>query len=272
LSIVIYSLFLEKVPITQFINFPAETVRFHNLITGYLNQNQEPGNILLISEVDSSAYPEINLIASGVLENIFLNNNYLTALSTNPNGVIVAENILNNASLKVPSYNYSEKAINLGYLPGNYLGIQAFLSNPRQSILEDTKQQNIWTTTHLSNTNAISDFDLLLLITDNSDNAKKWVEQIELISPESGLLVISTTQASPLLQPYLNSNQIDGMISGIAGGLAFNQLSNTESTELIDYWSINQMAVLIVILLMLGGSIVSIFSNLKPLVSQKKKK
>lgn len=271
LSIVIYSLFLEKVPITRFINFPAETVRFHNLITGYLNQNQEPGNILLISEVDSSAYPEINLIASGVLENIFLNNNYLTALSTNPNGVIVADNILNNASLKVPSYNYSEKAINLGYLPGNYLGIQAFLSNPRQFILEDTKQQNIWTTTHLSNTNAISDFDLLLLITDNSDNAKKWVEQIELISPESGLLVISTTQASPLLQPYLNSNQIDGMISGIAGSLAFNQLSNTESTELNDYWSINQMAVLIVILLMLVGSIVSIFSKLKPLVSQKKK-
>jgi len=272
LAIMIFSLFLESKTINVPVNFPAETVRFHNLITGYLNQNQDSGNILLITEVDSSAYPEVNLISASVLENIFLNNHWITTVSTNPNGVLVSDNILNNTSLKVPAYNFSERVINLGYLPGNYLGIQSFLANPQNTTPYDINKQKVWSETHLSNMKSISDFDLFILIADNTDNAKLWIEQIELTHPEIGFIVISTTQSTPLLKPYVKSNQIDGMLGGITGGFAFSLLDKSDTTELNRYLSMNQISVTVIISILLLGSAVTIFSKTKQFIPNKKKK
>jgi hypothetical protein len=270
LVVMIFSLFLEPKTFTIPADFPAETVRFHNLITGYLNQSQESGNILLISEVDSSAYPEINLISAGVLENIFLNNHWITTISTNPNGMLVSDNILNNASLKVPAYNFSERVINLGYLPGNYLGIQSFLANPKKTTPNDLNKQAVWSETHLSTVNSISDFDLFIMIADNTDNARLWIEQIELMNPEIGFLIISTTQSTPLLKPYVKSNQIDGMVGGIYGGFAFDLLSKTDTSEFNRYWSMNQISASIIIMFFIVGSIITIYTKIKQFIPDKK--
>jgi hypothetical protein len=272
LAIMIFSLFLESKTLNVPVNFPAETVRFHNLITGYLNQNQDSGNILLITEVDSSAYPEVNLISASVLENIFLNNHWVTTISTNPNGVLVSDNILNNASLKVPAYNFSERVINLGYLPGNYLGIQSFLANPQNTAPYDINKHKVWSETHLSNLKSIADFDLFILITDNTDNAKLWIEQIELMHPEIGFIVISTTQSTPLLKPYINSNQIDGMLGGITGGFAFSLLDKSDTTEFNRYWNLSQISVSVIIMFLLLGTAVTIISKMKQFIPNKKKK
>ena len=280
-SLLIPLLFLTIVVITQFLNisnaktsdyFPAETVRFHNLITGYLNQNQEAGNLLVINEVDASAYPEINLISGGIFENLFVNNHWITAISTNPNGVIVADNILSSAKEKVPSFNYSERVINLGYLPGNYLGIQSFLSNPQLTMPIDINKNNAWESSYLSNIDSINDFDLILLISDNSDNAKLWVEQVNLLAPEVGLLLISTTQSIPLMQPYVKSNQIDGMVGGLSGGLAFNLLANNDTNEISRYSSFVQIVAIFFIGLLVSGGLASFLKKIIPFSSKEKLK
>lgn len=261
LLIVFYSSFIDHSDTNFPQNLPPESVRFHTLATGYLNRNQMPSHVLIIFETDASSYPEINLISKAFFENLFINNHWVTSISTNPNGVLVSEKILNNAHLKVPSYNFEERNINLGYLPGYGLGIQSFLINPRDTSPGIDLNIDVWGKPPLSEINSIKDFDMIVLLTDNSENAKLWIEQINLLVEDADLLLISTTKASPLIQPYLRTNQVDGMLSGMMGGLAFNLLSQAESNDIGRYWAINQLIAMLFVFFLLAGGVISIFNK-----------
>lgn len=261
LLIIVYSLFVDHSSIKFPEILPAEAVRFHNLTTGYLNRNQEPSHVLVVFETEASSYPEMYLISEGFFENLFFNNHWVTSIATNPNGVLVSERILKNSYLNVPSYNFEERITNLGYLPGYGIGIQAFLSNPNTTSPGIDINLNIWEKPPLSEINTINDFDMIILVSDNSENAKLWIEQINLLVSDSDLLLISSAKASPLLQPYLQTNQIDGMLSGIMGGLAFNLLSQSEMNNIGRYWAILQLAAIVFVFYILAGGVISIFKK-----------
>jgi hypothetical protein len=270
LFIITYSLFFDHTNIKFPEILPAEAVRFHNLATGYLNRNQVPSHVLVVFETEASAYPEMNLISEGFFENLFFNNHWVTCIATNPNGVLVSDKILRNAYLNVPSYNFEERVSNLGYLPGYGIGIQAFLSNPKMTSPGVDLNLNIWEKPPLSNINTINDFDMIIMVTDNSENAKLWIEQIDLLVTDSDLLIISSVKASPLIQPYLQTNQVDGMLSGIMGGLAFNLLSQSEMNNIGRYWAIGQLAAIVFVFFILAGGVISIFK--KALSSDRREK
>ncbi len=259
--IILASLFIDhsntKMPKT----FPADAVRFYNLATGYLSRNANPSHVLAIFETDASSYPEINIISKGFFESLYENNHWVTTVATNPNGVLLAEEILSNAHVNVPSYNLEERVHNLGYLPGNIVGIQSFISNPRILSMGLDIKSDIWDEEPLSNINSFSDFDMIVILTDNSDQAKLWIEQMNLTVPDTSLLFISTAKASPLLQPYLETDQIDGVLSGIIGGLSYDLLSSKDTNEISRLWSINQLVVINFILFILAGGVISLFSK-----------
>jgi len=259
--IVIYSSFIDHSDINFPQIMPPEAIRFHALTTGYLNRNQLPSHVLIIFETDAGSYPEMNLISKAFFENLFINNHWVTSISTNPNAVLVSEKILNNVHLKVPSYNFEERNINLGYLPGYGIGIQSFLINPRETSPGIDFNIDVWGKAPLSEINSVKDFDMIVLLTDNSENAKLWIEQINLLVEEPNLVLISTTKASPLIQPYLRTNQVDGMLSGMMGGLAFNVLSQTETNDIGRYWAINQLIVMLFVFFLLAGGVISIFNK-----------
>src|SRR5690606_10325288 len=88
-----------------------------------------------------------------------------------------------------------------------------------------------------------------------------WIEQINLLVEKSDLLLISTTKAAPLMQPYLRTNQVDGMLSGMMGGLAFNLLSKTNTNDIGRYWAIVQLAAMVFVFFLLAGGVISIFKK-----------
>ncbi len=261
LLIVVYSLFLDYSNQTLPEVVSPDAIRFQSLISGYLNKNQEPGRVLVIFETDASSYPEIDLIAGGVFEDLFTNNHWVTSITSNPDGVILSQNILKKAHVKIPSYNFDERTTNLGYLPGNAIGIQSFLTNPQNTSYGNELTEKVWEKPPLNDIQTINDFDMLLLITDNSDHAKLWVEQINFFNSSIDLLVISSTKASPMLQPYLETNQIDGMLSGIQGGFAFDILSKTETYSIARYVAILQIIVVVFIFFILVGGVIAIFNK-----------
>ena len=261
LFIILISLFIDHTNAQMPKTFPADAVRFYNLATGYLSRNTTPSHVLAIFETDASSYPEMNIISKGFFESLFENNHWVTTLATNPNGVLLAEEILSNSHDNVPSYNSDERVHNLGYLPGNIVGIQSFISNPRILSTGLDVKSKIWEEEPLSNINTFTDFDMIVILTDNSEQAKLWIEQMNLTVPDTSLLFISTAKAAPLLQPYLETNQIDGILSGILGGLSYDLLSSSDTNEISKLWSINQLAVISFILFILAGGVISLFSN-----------
>ncbi len=64
----------------------------------------------------------------------------------------------------------------------------------------------------------------MVTISDNPTTARWWVEQMEAATPtdngERFLLAATSATANPLLRPYRDSNQLDGLISGINGAAA----------------------------------------------------
>lgn len=261
LLIIVYSSFIDHSSLNFPENLPADAVRFHTLATGYLNRSQSPSHVLVIFETDGSSYPELNLISEGFFEDLFNNNHWVTTISTNPNGFLVAGKILSNVYPKVPAYNHEERVTNLGYLPGYGPGIQAFLLNPRATSPGMDLNLQLWKKVPLSEIDSANDFDMIVLVTDNSENAKLWIEQINLLVEKSDLLLISTTKAAPLMQPYLRTNQVDGMLSGMMGGLAFNLLSKTNTNDIGRYWAIVQLAAMVFVFFLLAGGVISIFNK-----------
>ncbi len=75
---------------------------------------------------------------------------------------------------------------------------------------------------------------LVVVITDNPETARLWVEQAgPALSGSSGLVFVSSSQVEPWLLPYLATPGVRGAVLGVEGALAYRQALGlpTESTQ-----------------------------------------
>jgi hypothetical protein len=235
--------------------YPAETVRFASIVNGLiLNQPSSP-RILMIMESDGSSLAEIKILTGALLERLMIKNSYISLISTNPTGTLLASNLIRNSTSSSPDYNFSDNVTNFGYLSGAQSGINSFIQSPMDTIYYGSDNQVIWEKPGLSGLSSFSQFDAVLLVTDDTDISKTWIEQIHLLEPEMTLLVASTTQALPLLRPYLDSNQIDGLIGGLYGSYSYTNLIQGDETQIENYWRIQQAGIwFFIFVIVLGGA------------------
>ena len=99
-----------------------------------------------------------------------------------------------------------------------------------------------------------SDYAAVILLTDQAETARAWVEQTTSRRGASPLLVVSSAQAAPMIQPYLLSGQVNGLVSGFLGGAAFES-SNGLGTPVRGYWDAYNFATLLAALLIVLGSL-----------------
>ena len=76
------------------------------------------------------------------------------------------------------------------------------------------------------------------------------------------LLVIASAQAGPLLEPYVSSQQITGMISGL-GEAARYQASNGGSEAARLYWDTFGIGLALAIVTIVLGSLWSLFTRVR---------
>ena len=62
---------------------------------------------------------------------------------------------------------------------------------------------------------SISDFDSILVLVDSLDGGQIWLEQVGPYLNDTPILMISSTQEAVMLLPYLDSGQLDGLLSGL---------------------------------------------------------
>jgi hypothetical protein len=123
----------------------------------------------------------------------------------------------------------------------------------------------------LAGLNQMTDFKLILVLTDNPETGRAWVEQVQPeINNRVPLVVISSAQAAPLLRPYQASGQVQALISGLSGGAAYEQVRQNPG-EGTAYWNAYQAGILAAVLFILMGGVVSLISNLTHRKSSAKK-
>lgn len=258
LVIIIASFFFSTSYISLPEIFPAETVRFATLTNLLISEPPNTTDIgphlLLIVDGEIGSLAELRMTSQPVIEYLMSNNIWFSLISTKPEGMIVGSSIIQSANRNVPSFNASEKVAQLGYIPGDDIGIQSFIRDPQKTIPNGQNNGFVWNSTSLSSINNVSDYNAIYLITDNAENGKRWIEQLRSFIPDETLLVSTSAQSTPMLKPYVDSGQIDGMVSGLYGAISFMQINQREVGYFKTYWAAYQLGISVFILLILSGT------------------
>jgi len=240
--------------------YPPELVAFREILFGL----PPASPVLLVFDYEPAYAGELEVTASSVVDNLLVSGARLTVLSTSPYGPILAENFLKNIYL-LHNYQSGMQYTNLGYLAGGASGVLSFALDPSQTIPLAIDGSQPWQSPVLQDVRSLADFKAVVILTDNSDTARIWVEQTTVLLGETPLLMAISAQAEPMIRPYYDSKQIRGLVTGLAGGKAYEQaLQRTGLGQL--YWDSFSYGLFIAELIIIFGalwSIISIWRNRK---------
>jgi hypothetical protein len=106
----------------------------------------------------------------------------------------------------------------------------------------------------------LSNFAAIILLTDNADTGRNWVEQVNLYLDATPILMIVSTQAAPMMQPYFDSAQIKGIISGLSDAKIYEQMYGRPGLA-HQYWNSYSLGMLVAESLIVAGAIWSVIDK-----------
>jgi len=240
---------------------PPEAVAFYETVQT-LTAAATPPRILVGLDYEPALSGELSTIANTVIQDWMTGNSGLAFVSLNLSGPALSQELVNMAGASVPTYLTAERVINLGYLPGGATALAALAADPFQAAPATVDGIPAWNSLLLQGMVSLSDFDAIVLLTDNTENTRAWIEQVKPAVADTPLLVVSSAQAAPALMPYVQSGQITGMISGFTGGAAYEQLTQAQNGTVRGYWDAYQGGMLLIAAFMLIGSLIYGILNL----------
>jgi hypothetical protein len=249
---------ITKIPIT-----PASTLQMPEMVKAFNLIDSLPANaaVLMVFDYDPALSGEMEAAAAPLMDHLLFKGPRLTLISTSPTGPALAERIMHepNASPLVAGHNYQtgQQYVNLGYLAGGSSGVQFFAISPEEAAPFTMDGQPAWQLPPLQGIQELKDFGAIIVLTDNADSGRVWIEQAGPIIDNTPMLMVISAQVEPMILPYYNSGQIKGLVTGLVGGLAYGQvfLRPDGQTGLAQrYWnSFSAVALVAEILIVVGA-------------------
>jgi len=234
---------------SQSVPLPAALPEESNMLLPVIDLLAEGAPVLMIFDYEPALAGEMEAAAAPFVDRVLgLRRPRVTILSTSPTGAALAERFMA-ATQSRHNYRGGEDYVNLGYLPGGTAGILSFAENPRAAM-----PSSLWVLAAAQDVNRFSDYAAVILLTDQAETARAWVEQTGAARAGLPLLVVSSAQAAPMIQPYLLSGQVNGLVSGLRGGAAFESSSGLGS-PVRRYWDAYNFATLFATLLIVFGGL-----------------
>ena len=209
--------------------------------------------ILVVIDYEPSLAGEMEAVGGPLLDQVvLLSQPTLSFVSTSPNGAALVERLMMNTGINQTGIQF----LNLGYLPGGSAGVLGFIESPGQIIPS-------------SGVGSFSEYSALVVLTDHAESGRVWVEQLQnrksadpALSNQP-LLMAASAQAGPLLQPYVSSRQINGMISGLADAARYEFVNNSRPGIARSYWDTFGVGVIMSVALIIIGSLWSLFTGMR---------
>ena len=176
-------------------------------------ENLNPGDYVLVGfEYGTTAAGELDSVSDILLRHIFSQGAIPIIVSSNPVGIVHAQNILDDIDQSVAgslSLVANDNYYIARYLAGGTLGLRD-LSQNFNSVVNINVQGEV---TNL-NLTSLDDMALMVLIAERSDDIRSWAEQI---APSTSTRLVGATgySAQPLAEPYVD--QTDGILGLIVG-------------------------------------------------------
>ncbi len=234
------------------------------LLSMYAQIDAMPSNapILLAVDYEPGLSGEMQFASTMVIDHLMRKQARMAVISTGPTGPALADQLLAMAA-QLNGYDVAANVENLGYLPGGTISLVELANDPRRAAPGTIMGKDAWSGPILKDVATIRDFQRVIVLTDRPDVGRAWVEQVQPFMGDVPLLVVSSAQAAPILEPYVESNQIQGMVSGLMGGALYGQKAGRQDVNLAArYWGAYQVGLLMAFMLVLVGGIVSVLLSL----------
>ncbi len=221
-----------------------------------VNQLSGDGSALLIFDYEAALSAEMQAAAAPLADHILLRGENIALLSTSPTGPALAEQFLRETQSR-HNYQPGSNYVNLGYLPGGASGMLNFVSSPHNAIAAQMDGISVWTLPPLANISKLTDFSLVLVLTDDVERGRAWIEQASATLNDASvpLLMAVSAQAEPVIYPYYASAQVDGLVSGLSGGATYERLQGQNGLGR-KYWDSYSLGLLVAeILIVIGGAV-----------------
>ena len=256
---------ITGIPATQASKLkPPEMVDAFTLI-GSLKSNAP---VLVVFDYDPALFGELEAATAPLMDHLLLQGPRLALISTSPTGPALAERFLTDkiASPLVAGHNYQagQQYVNLGYLAGGSSGVQYFAMNPAKAAPLTLDHQQAWQLPPLLGVQKLSDFAALIVITENADSGRVWVEQTGSTIGNTPILMVISAQAEPMILPYYNSGQIKGLVTGLAGGEYYGQTfvrPDAQTGLAHRYWNSFSTGILVAEIMIVIGALWSAFTG-----------
>ncbi len=177
--------------------------------------------VLLVFDYQTAYAGEMDATIRPLLAHLMIHGTPFATVSTHPEGMLLAEHALLPVA-RERGYRSDEHYLNLGYIPGGATGIANFAQQMREALPTTAEGRPAWESPWLQNINTPQDFGMLIVLADDPDTARMWVEQVGTRYPNLPLMLGLSAQAAPMMTPYYPT-QVDGIIAGMLGGAAYER-------------------------------------------------
>lgn len=215
--------------------FSPEAAATSQLITA-LNPDAP---VLLAVDFEPGWSGEMDAVAAPVIDHLMLKGAFLALVSTTPSGPPQAEYLMNFVRQHEEAQLQSGlRYANLGFIPGGPAGLLSFAETPQQVLPVSQEGTHVWQSGPLANVKSLADFGMVVVITENPQTARAWIEQVRPSMGNAPLVMVTSAQAEPLVRPFYDAipQQVQGMVTGLAGGLAYEDLTG-RSGAAGAYWN-----------------------------------
>jgi len=209
--------------------------------------------VLVVFDYEPSLAGEMQTVAEPYLTRLMLlKHPRMTILSTSPTGSALAENFMA-GPLAGRDYQRGKQYVDLGYLPGGLAGVYNFAQNPAAVMPLDADGSQAWQTAPLKGVTHFSDFAAIIILTDSAETGRVWIEQAGPARGNASLVIVSSSQAGPMLMPYVASGQVDGLVNGLNDASKVEQ-ANGQAGLARRYWDAYSVGLLLAaVMIVLGG-------------------
>ena len=233
---------------------PAHEIQEVSQLVGGL----PPGTpVLLAFDYEPGLSGEMDAAASAVVDHLMVRGVSLALVSTSPIGPVLAEHFVQKIQVK-HRYLPGKQYLNLGYIPGGSVGLLSFASLPQRTLPYTIDGKRAWENTPLQNVKKLSDFTLVVVIVDDPETARNWIEQVQPFLGVTPLVMVISAQAEPMIRPYYEGSprQIQGMVVGLTGGSAYERMTGLEGLGRA-YWDAFGIELFLAVAIILVGAMVS---------------
>ena len=210
----------------EWVDLPIRPTPESQIVFDEINKLNAGDKMLLSFEYGPSTKPEIHPMAIAILKHLYAKNIQVYGFALWPDG-----NFMSTEAFSEVSDDYDKKYgvdyVNLGYKPGGEAVIKGIASDIRTLYPVDLQGTSINDIPMMKDVVNIEDFDFVFSLSAGFPGSKEWVQYAcdpKNIPLSTGCTSIQVTD----IMPYVENDQIRGILAGMPGAAEYESLVEAE--------------------------------------------